>query len=33
VHWRSGRAFPAPPVTTAFHTGMTCKCIVLLFFL
>jgi hypothetical protein len=22
----SGRPFPAPPVTTAFHTGMICKC-------
>jgi hypothetical protein len=20
------RTFPAPPVTTTFHTGMTCKC-------
>jgi hypothetical protein len=20
------RAFPAPPVTTAFHAGMTCNC-------
>jgi hypothetical protein len=32
VYWRSEKTFPAPPVTTAFHTGMTCKCIVLLFF-
>jgi hypothetical protein len=26
VHWTYRRTFPAPPVTTAFHTGMTCRC-------
>jgi hypothetical protein len=26
VHWTYRRTFPAPPVTTAFHTGMTCGC-------
>jgi hypothetical protein len=26
VHWTYRRTFPAPPVTTTLHTGMTCKC-------
>jgi hypothetical protein len=26
VHWTYRRTVPAPPVTTTFHTGMTCKC-------
>jgi hypothetical protein len=26
VHWTYRRTFPAPPVTTTFHTDMACKC-------
>jgi hypothetical protein len=26
VNWTYRRTFPAPPVATAFHTGMTCRC-------